>query len=366
MTRATCIPLLLALLAAAALLWTRTPPDERPPSAPSSAHRRRRERTGPLDIARMVERLATVLGTGAGLRGAWDAVARSLPDGELTDLSRAAAAGAEPGRACPEPLRSSEAIRSLDAALRVCERSGAPAAGVLHALADALRDLHDGALERRSAFAGPRSTARILLVLPLAGLGLGMLLGGDPLRLLVETGGGRLLLILGIALTLLGWWWMRRMLERADPPHRWQVDPSVLLELIAGVLSSGLPLAGAIDVVASALDPGDEAEALARTSRALAAGVPAPQAVSVLPEELGALGESALLAETSGADLSAVLRSAARDVRRGQVRDAQERSAKLAVALVLPTGVALLPAFVVLGIIPTVVSLLGGAVALAG
>jgi tight adherence protein B len=40
------------------------------------------------------------------------------------------------------------------------------------------------------------------------------------------------------------------------------------------------------------------------------------------------------------------------------------RAAELAVRLVLPTGVALLPAFVALGIVPTVISLLGGTLAL--
>ena len=35
-------------------------------------------------------------------------------------------------------------------------------------------------------------------------------------------------------------------------------------------------------------------------------------------------------------------------------------AAQLAVRLVLPTGLTLLPAFVALGIIPTVISLLGG------
>jgi tight adherence protein B len=59
-----------------------------------------------------------------------------------------------------------------------------------------------------------------------------------------------------------------------------------------------------------------------------------------------------------------VLRSAARDARRGRARDAEVRAAELAVRLVLPTGVALLPAFVALGIVPTVISLLGGTLAL--
>ena len=43
---------------------------------------------------------------------------------------------------------------------------------------------------------------------------------------------------------------------------------------------------------------------------------------------------------------------------------AEVRAAELAVRLVLPTGAALLPAFVALGIVPTVISLLGGTLSL--
>src|SRR5690625_701142 len=75
-------------------------------------------------------------------------------------------------------------------------------------------------------------------------------------------------------------------------------------------------------------------------------------------------GEGEGAAESSGADLAQVLRSAARDTRRSRARQAEERAAHLGVRLVLPTGVALLPAFVVLGIVPTVMSLLGGTLTL--
>src|SRR5699024_997360 len=160
--------------------------------------------------------------------------------------------------------------------------------------------------------------------------------------------------------TVIGWWWMRRLVRRADPPATSQVDASVLLELIAGALESGLPLARAVAAVAEALDAGPDASALARLASALEAGIPAALASSDLPPPLAALGESAVLAESSGADLAQVLRSAARDTRRSRARHAEERAAHLGVRLVLPPGVALLPAFVVLGLLATAMSLLAG------
>lgn len=357
--------LCLALL----LLWVLAPPAAGPGkagSAPGAGRRVPRAPSGPLEMAGLVEQLSTVLGTGAGIRQAWAAMARVLPEGELHELARAAASGADPRRAAGPRLRESEMVSSLGAALAVCERTGAPTARMLQHLAGALRDLHDAAQARRSAFAGPRSTARILLVLPLAGLGLGALLGGDPLRLLATTTAGQLLTLVGLALTVLGAWWMRRLLRRADPPRRHRVDPSVMLELIAGALESGMPLARAVAAVGTSLTPGSEADALRRLAVALEAGLPAPLATRDLPSELEALRGSAVLAEATGADLARVLRSAARDARRARARDAEVLAAQLAVRLVLPTGLALLPAFLALGIIPTVMSLLGGTIALGG
>lgn len=356
--------IILLVLVVLAVAWVLTPPPAASTGSPREA-RARHVRAGTLDIARMIERLATVISTGATQRSAWKAVAQSLPESDLAELARAIAAGADPRRAGPARLAGTEVIRSLGAALTVCERTGAPTAVVLQNLAEALRDLHDASLARRTAFAGPRSTAKILLVLPLAGLGLGMLLGGDPLRLLVSTPIGHLLAAVGAGATVIGWWWMHRLIRRADPPDALQVDPSVLLELIAGALESGLPLSRSVAAVAGALDPGPETSALSRLGSALEAGIPTPVATHGLPDGLAPLGESAVLAESSGADLGRVLRSAARDTRRGRARQAEERAAHLAVRLVLPTGVALLPAFVVLGIVPTVMSLLGGTVTIA-
>lgn len=348
------------------LAWVLAPPAQRVRRSPSRADRRRTARTGALDVALMVERLAAVIGAGSGLRQAWSAVARSLPEGDLADLATAVAAGGDPRRVASGALRDSAALSSLGAALAVCERTGAPTAGMLQRLASAVRDLHDSHLARRTAFAGPRSTARILLVLPLAGLGLGMLLGGDPLRLLLTPGVGTLLAGSGLLLTGAGWWWMHRLIRQADPPQNQRVDPSVVLELIAGALDSGSPLPAAIDAVAESLGGGTDAEALSRAARSLRAGVPAVVATAQLPAEFSALGQSAVLAEAAGADLARALRASAQDARRGRARAAEERAAQLAVRLVLPTGLTLLPAFVLLGIIPTVMSLLGGAITFTG
>jgi tight adherence protein B len=356
------LPALIAAPIALLVLWSRGPARAaRPrPAAPP----RRAARASTLEVARMVERLAVVLGSGSPLRSAWRIVAESLPAGELADLALRVSAGADPRRAARGRLARSAEIRALGAALEVCEHSGAPMSSLLEGLASALRGLHDAAAARRSAFAGPRATGRILLGLPVAGIALGALLGADPVGTLVSTGPGRILLAAGSALTLGGWWWMRSLLRTAEGHGHQGVDPSVLLDLIAGAMTSGLPLAGASGVVARALhaDPTSASAAadLDRFSQSLTAGVPSQLAAEHLDPSLAVLGESALLAEHSGADLTRVLRGAAQDARRDRARDAEAAAARLAVRLVIPTGTTLLPAFVLLGIIPTVASLLGG------
>lgn len=318
-----------------------------------------------LQVAQLVDRLATVIAAGVAPRRAWLAVASATGDHELAQWTRAVSAGADLQRAAPPPLARHPAVRALAAALAVCERTGAPTAPVLSVLARALRDLHDASQARRSAFAGPRSTARILLVLPLAGLGLGALLGADPLEVLLSSPVGHVLTLLGAGLTALGWWWMRRLLAQADPPPDPGIDPSVVLELIAGALRAGLPLPQAARAVAECAPRDPNSSGLQRFAAALAAGMPPQDAACSLPAGLRPLGESAVLAASAGADLSGVLRCAAEDARRGRAREAEVRAARLGVRLVVPTGATLLPAFLVLGVIPTVLALLGGSLGLA-
>jgi tight adherence protein B len=59
--------------------------------------------------------------------------------------------------------------------------------------------------------AAPKATARMLSALPLVGLLMGLLLGGDPLGWLLSTAPGLICLLGGVALTGLGAWWTHRI-----------------------------------------------------------------------------------------------------------------------------------------------------------
>lgn len=104
---------------------------------------------------------------------------------------------------------------AIVAACRLAARVGAPLAVVLDSIVLTLVASAEAAADRDAALAGPQSTARVLLWLPVAGAALGTALGADPVGLLL--GGGPLALVpaTGIALMLLGRRWSARLVSRA-------------------------------------------------------------------------------------------------------------------------------------------------------
>lgn len=66
--------------------------------------------------------------------------------------------------------------------------------------------------ELKALLAGPQSTAVILTLLPLAGIGLGTSMGADPLGLLLHSGVGNILLLVGVALLCAGMVWSNHIM----------------------------------------------------------------------------------------------------------------------------------------------------------
>jgi tight adherence protein B len=128
----------------------------------------------------------------------------------------AGAAGGNAGR-WRRGRRPDPAAARLAVAIDVSERTGAALAETLQRFADGLRADLEAEQERESAMAGPRTTAMILSVLPLAGLALGGLIGSHPWRTLFLTGPGRLCLLAGAAAWLGGRAWSAALIRRAAP-----------------------------------------------------------------------------------------------------------------------------------------------------
>jgi tight adherence protein B len=103
----------------------------------------------------------------------------------------------------------------LAACFDIAEASGCPLADVLTRFAAQLDAEDDAEAARQTALAGPRATVRLLTWLPVLGLGLGMLLGVDPLATLLGTPFGLAALAAGTTLTVAGRTWSARLVRSA-------------------------------------------------------------------------------------------------------------------------------------------------------
>lgn len=87
---------------------------------------------------------------------------------------------------------------------------------------EALTQVADKLMSRRSQeqliateLASTKATVFVLAGLPIMGAGMGLMLGSDSISWLLVSSAGRTCLALGIGLELLGWFWIKRLLNRA-------------------------------------------------------------------------------------------------------------------------------------------------------
>jgi tight adherence protein B len=108
-----------------------------------------------------------------------------------------------------------QVLRPLAACFEVCSTTGSGLAAGVDRLEEGLRaaEAHRRAVD--AELAGPRATAGLLAVLPVAGIGLASALGADPLHVLLHTPFGTACLVVGLILDGLGVVWTRRLVARA-------------------------------------------------------------------------------------------------------------------------------------------------------
>ncbi len=141
--------------------------------------------------------------------------------------------------------------------------------------------------------------------------------------------------------------------------HAEDADPALLLDLVAVALAAGAPVPQALVAVGSAW-PGGAGEAVARAARALALGAPWDVAWSGVVGGARTLADSLEPAWLAGASPVPLLRAAADRARARRRAAARTAAGRLGVQLVVPLGVCFLPAFVLVGLVPVVVSLAAG------
>jgi pilus assembly protein TadC len=148
-------------------------------------------------------------------------------------------------------------------------------------------------------------------------------------------------------------WLPTRRRRSRDPGPA--VDPAVVLDLLDAALTAGVSIPAALDALGHAL-PAGQGEPLRRVAGALRLGADWDQAWLGLDDGWAAVSRALAPAWCDGVAPGAGLRQAAEGVRARRGASAREAAARLGVQLVLPLGLCLLPSFVLLGLVPVLLS----------
>ena len=193
----------------------------------------------------------------------------------------------------------------------------------------------------------------------------------NPRDLLIALGAG-----LGV-LVLIGRWWgvpagiaaavgTARYLRTREPAdvragrQRAVADLPLCADLLAAVLRAGAPVDRAAFAVADALG-GPLGERLERTARSLRLGAGPAEAWAHLSDVTGAerLVAAAVRSSASGGALAGALTRLTDDLRADRGVAAEAAAQRAGVLIVLPLGLCFLPAFVLAGLVPVLVAVLG-------
>lgn len=166
------------------------------------------------------------------------------------------------------------------------------------------------------------------------------------------------------------------------PPRRWRALPRrvqrqrrrgggaahagvpQVLDLLALALNGGADLQSAVREVAATVG-GASGRELGAVTAALAWGLEEDAAWEQAPERWAPARRALGLAARAGVPPARLLTNAAADLRRDALADVEVATARLAVRLVVPLGLAFLPAFVLTTVVPVVLALAQGLTGLA-
>ncbi len=107
-------------------------------------------------------------------------------------------------------------LLQLAACWKVAAHSGSGMSAAVHRLTQSMRDAEELRSTLQAELAGPRATAKVLSFLPLIGVLMGIAMGADPVGWLLGNPVGFVCLALGLALSLLGSLWSRRMVRAVE------------------------------------------------------------------------------------------------------------------------------------------------------
>lgn len=106
-------------------------------------------------------------------------------------------------------------LTQVAAGWRIASATGASMQSTIHAVSTRLRADQQVSGVVRAELSAPRATGRLLAALPVAGLVLGYVIGGDPVGFLTANWVGELCLLAGVALMCAGLLWTDRLADNA-------------------------------------------------------------------------------------------------------------------------------------------------------
>lgn len=284
----------------------------------------RADPVGVADAATSVQTLAVLLQAGAVPLVAWRHLA-----GTGDPYAAAVTDRVDRGVPLVEAIEAGGgAWVDLAAAWEIATTVGAPLAEVLRMIAESLRDAAAAADDVRIALAEPAGTARLLLWMPFAGLLLGFALGFDTIGVVIGDPLGTGFVVAGLLLVFAARLWTGRLLRRARPAPG---TPGMRAELIAVALAGGASVDRARQLVAES------------------------SVIGGCEERIGAVLE---LSRAAGVPAVELLRASAAQERHSARVQGRLRAAKLSTRLLIPLGVCTLPAFLLLGVAPMLLSVL--------
>ena len=228
--------------------------------------------------------------------------------------------------------------RLYAAVLTVAKTSGAPLALACERLAGALQELETIRQKRGVLLAGPKISTTIICSLPIFAIGIGYLMGFDPVRVLT-TGFGVLLAAAGLTLLTIGALWIRVLIKRVEQA---EIIAGIECELLIIALGGGKPINEAVRLVVDSLDKTETAWCdLKQFTRE--------------GEVTKALNTAVLV----GTPVSQMLLETAHSQRQEVQAKLAKQAEKLGVKVLLPMSCCVLPAFMLLGVVPVLMSIIG-------
>lgn len=326
---------------------------------------RRRPPPVEAEVVALVDHLVAALRAGSTVHAALDTVPVARLGG-LAPALRGVRARADAG----VPLRDAietlvlvhplPAVRLLVAALRLGLDTGGALTASLEAVATRVRDDLALAAELRALAAPARASAIVIGVAPGAFTLLVAAVDPAAAAASIRTGVGVACVALGLALDALGVAWIRRLVTVPDPRG---VDAELpeAVDLLALSVGSGLTVTAAVRAVAPGC-PGDVGRALRRTVLRADAGERLADDLAALADHLGEparpVCRALVAALDDGAPIGRALERIADDARRHRRARALESARRVPVLLLFPLVVCILPAFVLLTVVPLVSSAL--------